>query len=586
MSKVIMNVKLLEMSQNAISLIYVACRQCYSEKFAGDVFSDAAVDLKKQEEFVKSIVASGHQSPLEHVKFTFAIQGVSRALTHQLVRHRLASYCLTGDTIIKGARQELSRRYKKFTLKSLYERTLTSHGRSRLKLIRLNSYDENKKVFDKGVIKNIIYSGKQEVWKVKLENGQAIKSTINHRFFTKDGWRTLKEIIQTKPELGVNGVTCRDPNFALLRDKGWLFERYLLENSSQEEIAKDLNCSKHTIRSWVKKHGLQKEIGGLHGHPSPEGYYWKLNRQRTSEERMAVSQRMKGSNNPMWRGGITREAVALRKEISIEIRKQVYARDGYQCRLCHNIGGRLTLHHKIPIYVNKGMVKDKDNLVTLCQQCHYKINNHEVEYKNIFGIERIPYHSRSSECYRTVKWLKIDTIESCGVEDTYDIEMHEPYHNFVANGFVVHNSQQSQRYVKENDFDYIIPPAIEKNQGAKNEFEKLMTTIQQSYTKLLLLMGQDNISGEKANQDARFVLPQAAETKIVVSMNCRELLHFFEHRCCFRAQWEIRQLANKMLDICIEKLPAVFAASGAKCETLQYCPEGEKFCCGKYPVKA
>ncbi len=238
MAKVIMNVKLLEMSQNAISLIYVACRQCYSEKFAGDIFSDAKVDLKKQEEFVKTIVASGHMSPLEHVKFSFAIEGVSRALTHQLVRHRLASY-----------------------------------------------------------------------------------------------------------------------------------------------------------------------------------------------------------------------------------------------------------------------------------------------------------------------------------------------------------SQQSMRYVKEKDFDYIIPPSIEKSQEAKNEFEKLMSAIQQSYTKLLVLLGQDNLSQEAVNQDARFVLPQAAETKIVVSMNCRELLHFFGHRCCARAQWEIRQLANKMLEICVEKLPAVFDDAGAKCETLKYCPEGEKFCCGKYPLK-
>lgn len=239
MSKVTMNVKLLEMSQNAISLIYVACRQCYSEKFAGEVFADDTISKEKQETFVKSIVASGHESPLEHVKFTFAIEGVSRALTHQLVRHRLASY-----------------------------------------------------------------------------------------------------------------------------------------------------------------------------------------------------------------------------------------------------------------------------------------------------------------------------------------------------------SQMSQRYVKEKDFDFIIPPSIEGNPQAKNEFEKLMDAIQQSYTKLLAFMGQDNISGEAANQDARFVLPQAAETKIIVTMNCRELLHYFEHRCCSRAQWEIRQLANKMLDICKEKLPAVFSDAGAKCETLEYCPEGEKFCCGRYPVKA
>jgi thymidylate synthase (FAD) len=238
MAKVNLDVQLLEMSQNAITLIYVACRQCYSERFAGDVFLEDNADLKKQEEFVRKIVDSGHMSPLEHVKFSFAIQGVSRALTHQLVRHRLASY-----------------------------------------------------------------------------------------------------------------------------------------------------------------------------------------------------------------------------------------------------------------------------------------------------------------------------------------------------------SQQSQRYVKEKDFDYIIPPSIESNPVAKEEFERLMAAIQKSYTKLLELMNRDDFNGEIANQDARFALPQAAETKIVVTMNCRELLHFFQHRCCARAQWEIRQLANRMLEICRQKLPAVFSAAGAKCETLGYCPEGEKFCCGKYPRK-
>jgi len=146
-------------------------------------------------------------------------------------------------------------------------------------------------------------------------------------------------------------------------------------------------------------------------------------------------------------------------------------------------------------------------------------------------------------------------------------------------------SQQSMRYVKEKNFDYIIPSTIEKNREAKNEFEKLMTAIQQSYTKLLTLMGEDNISGETANQDARFVLPQAAETKIVVTMNCRELLHFFKHRCCSRAQWEIRKLAEKMLADCKKCLPLLFSQAGAKCINLGFCPEGERFCCGRFPVK-
>ena len=146
-------------------------------------------------------------------------------------------------------------------------------------------------------------------------------------------------------------------------------------------------------------------------------------------------------------------------------------------------------------------------------------------------------------------------------------------------------SQQSQRYVKENDFDYILPPSVESNPQAKIEFDKIMGLIQQSYTKISQLLAGQGLSGETANQDARFVLPQAAETKIIVTMNCRELLHFFKHRCCARAQWEIRTLAEKMLSECKNRLPAVFAEAGAKCEALRFCPEGERFCCGRFPVK-
>lgn len=68
-----------------ISVIYAACRQCYSAQFAGDIFNNNQVSLPAQQEFVRKVVASGHDSPLEHVKFTFAVEGVSRALTHQIL---------------------------------------------------------------------------------------------------------------------------------------------------------------------------------------------------------------------------------------------------------------------------------------------------------------------------------------------------------------------------------------------------------------------------------------------------------------------------------------------------------------------
>ncbi len=136
-------------------------------------------------------------------------------------------------------------------------------------------------------------------------------------------------------------------------------------------------------------------------------------------------------------------------------------------------------------------------------------------------------------------------------------------------------SQQSQRYVKENNFKYIVPPSIEKDEKLKKEFKDIMSKIQKAYNKIL---------EATSSQDARFVLPQAAETKIVVTMNARELLHFFEERCCTRAQWEIRKLAYEMLLICKKELSVVFSMTGPKCLKRGYCPEG-KFSCGLAPSK-
>ncbi len=146
-------------------------------------------------------------------------------------------------------------------------------------------------------------------------------------------------------------------------------------------------------------------------------------------------------------------------------------------------------------------------------------------------------------------------------------------------------SQQSQRYVKATNFNYIIPPSVEHDKDLKDKFIRMMEEIQTGYNDFLDSFKKKDKSGEQVNQDARFLLPQAAETKIVVTMNCRELLHFFEQRCCNRAQWEIRALAIEMLKICQDKLPAVFAEAGAKCVKLGYCPESAQFTCKRYPLK-
>ena len=136
-------------------------------------------------------------------------------------------------------------------------------------------------------------------------------------------------------------------------------------------------------------------------------------------------------------------------------------------------------------------------------------------------------------------------------------------------------SVQSQRYVSLADgFGYIIPPRIrDLGEDAVKEFEKQMDTMQIWYQQWQEKLGK----GEGSNEDARFVLPNACETHITMTMNARELLHFFSLRCCNRAQWEIRAMAREMLRLCKEKAPVIFEKAGPGC-LCGPCPEGGKSC--------
>lgn len=132
-------------------------------------------------------------------------------------------------------------------------------------------------------------------------------------------------------------------------------------------------------------------------------------------------------------------------------------------------------------------------------------------------------------------------------------------------------SQQSQRYVKESAFEYILPPSIGKNEQAKERFASLMADIQAAYNELTELGVHQ--------EDARYVLPNATETKIVITMNTRALYNFLELRCCMRAQWEIRTMAQQMLALLKDAAPLLFSKAGAPCIGRGICPEGE-FSCG------
>ena len=131
-------------------------------------------------------------------------------------------------------------------------------------------------------------------------------------------------------------------------------------------------------------------------------------------------------------------------------------------------------------------------------------------------------------------------------------------------------TQRSQRWLKETGFAYVTPPRVAANPEAERIYTAAMASLQRDYARLLEL--------GIPREDARFVLPNACTSQIMVTMNARSLRNFFSLRCCARAQWEIRGLAREMLTQVRQVAPELFLMAGPPCETDGICREGELGC--------
>ncbi|MCI8623982.1 MAG: FAD-dependent thymidylate synthase [Provencibacterium sp.] len=156
-------------------------------------------------------------------------------------------------------------------------------------------------------------------------------------------------------------------------------------------------------------------------------------------------------------------------------------------------------------------------------------------------------------------------------------------------------SVQSQRYVDMSGFQTVVPPAIAANAEAAAEYARCIEQCRESYQKIAGLLAPQRAAeliaegvpekeahkraDKLAGEDARFVLPNACDTRMVVTMNTRSLYNFFRHRCCNRAQWEIHAVADEMLRLVRGTAPILFEHAGPPC-VCGSCPEG-KMSCGR-----
>lgn len=206
-------------------------------------------------------------------------------------------------------------------------------------------------------------------------------------------------------------------------------------------------------------------------------------------------------------------------------------------------------------------------IATAARLCYAPVGASEL-------METMPPERVQSVLSTIMKSGHFSTLEHVSYTFAIDGVSRALTHQLVRHRLASFN-QQSQRYVKFKDgLAMVKPDTVAENEEASALFDEAVEAAVTAYTKLL----EAGIPAE----DARYLLPNAAETKIVVTMNVRELLHFFELRCCNRAQWEIRELAQKMLELVRPTAPYVFLDAGPSCVRGK-CSEGKMTCGKPYP---
>lgn len=443
--------------------------------------------------------------------------------------------------------------------------------RERTMQMQLRMCNESSGEIEHTRIADIWASGPKPVFRVTLENGYQLKMTRDHLCLTERGWLSLEEA--TELRCGEGTVTWRAdcPAFAIngqptYTDAEWLAQRRA-EGLGVQEIADLAGCSYHTVRKWLKRYGLQysrSEISKLAGNRRRGRKRDRANPVFISEEhRQTLRALHSGPNSNFWKGGVSSERANIARWCT-QHAAEVHARCDYRCAICGLTGGRLHAHHIDPVWHNKDQAMDMGNLVSLCSRCHRHIhhNDLELEFLDAYRAGR-PLDELLSLPKRGLKdkprpvplrlqrsFSRVRHIEFVGVEPTYDIQVVGPYHNYVANGFVVHNSynERSLRYCLA-DREYYVP------EGHPEEREAYVRHMEASFD-----LYERLVAAGWRREQARGVLGLAVYTEFIWTVNAWSFMNWLEKRLDRGAQWEHRQYAEAALSILREVMPITAGA--------------------------
>lgn len=448
--------------------------------------------------------------------------------------------------------------------------------------MRLRVLDEETQEFEQGHLVDVIDKGIQPVYRLTLADGRQLTLTENHRLLTREGWRTMRSAVGLRGErdgaemtracaLMTNGVPA-------YRDYAWMKSRRD-KGRSVAEIANDAGCSYHTIRKWLALHDLRFTSDERVGRkPWNKGLRYSTGRSLSAAHKDAVRRARSGERSNFWRGGITSERASVGRWTR-EQAPAVHARYDYTCQACGSRGGKLHAHHVVPVWLNEEQARDLTNLASVCEDCHRRIHRtqrSELRFAAAYDAASAPPRTtavaRRRGCKLTAHPVEVVALDYVGLRQTYDLEVEGPWHNFVANGVVVHNSfnEFSMRYAKASDEFYVPEPEDVRSQVGKpgaysfepveaelaqQTREELQTVYEAAYATYTRLVEEG-----VARELARLVMPMGAYTEFYWTVNARSLMNFVSLRAAESAQREIRRYAEACERFLAAKMPVTHGA--------------------------
>lgn len=605
-------VELIAATPNPQQCVYSGMHQDYSEGFVAADRTDWPDERKAGEICVKRLLAGerGHYGPLEHAQIVLNVGWFPHSVMQQARTHRVGVsfdvQCLAGDTEITFLHAGGSlRKIKIAELHDLWTNgeqatrhrqirgrqgegpgTYRRDCRKRLQKMRLRVLNEDTNVFETSHLTDVICSGLQPVYRLTMEDGRTLDCTANHRLLTPDGWQTMGDALSLK--VGRDGTVrsfrrtaqvLANGNVAVgngaYRDRGWL-QQQVEAGATPGEMAERAGCSIATIRDWARRHQIRLAESNRRFQPgnkpwnhNPSALYrqqeWLQLSEASREARRAHGRRItrRGSASHFWKGGTSSERVLI-GAWTRQISPQVHQRFDHTCQRCGLRGSdqQLHAHHLVPVYADQSLGYEIENLVTLCQPCHAFIHKHhqEAEFAAAFRLLK-PSHTwpekpRPQGRRLMAHPLTVARVEFLGSQMTYDLEVADPWHNFVANGLVVHNSMRytgdrirraANGELELEEVFYLRPVGpYSDRQGKKYIYDEGQRAIDLELCRAAAARYRDLLDAGFAEEHARGILPFDYRQHFVVSFTLRAFLHFLDLRAKLDAQQEIRELCDLM----------------------------------------